>query len=111
VSLANLTIEERNVVFECLKCVAAGKVIKHDWEFQTLFGITVLAFKKITKAVPNIDDSNEKVILAINNAMNNLLGYPHGCQDEWQKYMPIPSAEIERVFIKWREGKDDFFKQ
>ncbi len=106
--LAHLTVEERNVVFECLKCVAAGKVIKHDWEFQTLFGITVSAFKKIAKAVPNIDDSNDKVMLAINNAMNNLLGYPHSCHEEWQKYMPIPLADIARVFTKWREDKDDF---
>ena len=106
--LANLTQDERNVVFECLKCVAAGKVIKHDWEFQMLVGMSVSAFKKITKALPNIDDSNKEVYSAINNAMNNLLGYPHGCHDEWQKYMLIPIAEIERVFTKWRECKTDF---
>ncbi|MGB2832318.1 MAG: hypothetical protein WBC07_05160 [Methylotenera sp.] len=102
--LADLTEKERQVVFECLKCVAAGKVILHDWEFQTLFGITASAFKKIAKDVPKIDDSNIRVRMAINNAMNNLLGYPHGYHEKWAEVMPIPLAEIERVFTKWRNN-------
>ena len=37
-SLDNLTDDERSVVFKCLECVAAGKIIAHDWEFQTIYG-------------------------------------------------------------------------
>lgn len=101
-SLDNLTDDERSVVFKCLECVAAGKIIAHDWEFQTIMGIEVLAFKRLVKVLPKIDDSKPKVKIAINNAMNNLLGYPHGYHQKWAEVMPIPLVEIERVFIKWR---------
>ncbi len=102
--LADLTEKERHVVFECLKCVAAGKVILHDREFQTLIGVTATSFKKLANAAPIIDDSKPKIRLAINNAMNNLLGYPHGYHEKWAEVMPTPLAEIERVFTKWRIG-------
>jgi hypothetical protein len=100
--LADLNDAEKHVVFECLKCVATGTVIKHDWEFQTIFGIEVAQLVAVVEAWPNIDDSDEVASLAINNSMNNLLGYPHGCHADWDKHMPIPLREIARVFQKWR---------
>lgn len=101
--LADLTDDERAVVFECLKCVAAGEIIQHDWEFPTLMGIEVDAFKQLVQKLPHIDDTSEQVNIAINNAMNNLLGYPHGHHQHWEQYMPISLDEIERVLIKWRK--------
>jgi hypothetical protein len=85
-----------------LQCVAAGTVIKHDWEFQTISGIEVTEFLAVVKAWPNVDDSNEITNLAINNSMIHLLSYPQGCYAEWEKHMPISRVEIARVFFKWR---------
>jgi len=82
--------------------VAAGTVIKHDWEFQTIFGIEVSEFLAVVKAWPNVDDSNEITNLAINNSIINLLSYLHGCYAEWEKHMPSSLVEIARVFFKWR---------
>lgn len=103
--LVDLKEEERQVIYECLKCVASGTVIKHDWEFHLVFGIEVSELKKVFEAWPNIDDSNEVVNLAINNSMVNLLGYPHGHHHAWEKKMPIPLTEIARVLNKWRGEK------
>ena len=100
--LIDLNEQERSVVFECLKCVASGQVIKHDWEFQTVFGIEVADIAAVVYAWPNVDDSDNVVNLAINNSMVNLLGYPHGRHSDWERYMTIPLAEIARVLDKWR---------
>ncbi len=100
--LANLTEDEKNIIYECLKCVATGKVILHDWEFSTIFGIEVDEFLSIVNDWPNIDDSNETVSLAINNSMNNLLGYPHNFHDKWNEIMTATKEQVAIVLQKWR---------
>jgi len=75
-SLQTLTDNERRVVFECLRAAVDGPFFP-DWEFHTLFGLHRQEVARIVAALPNIDDSDESVSLAINNAMGNLLGYPH----------------------------------
>ena len=98
--LVDLTVEEKAVVFDCLKCVASGKVILHDKEFSSVFGIEVSEFLEIVESWPDVDDSNNSVFLAINGVMNNLLGYPHG--QDLSKYIRGSEPEIARVFRKWR---------
>ena len=100
--LADLDGGERQAVFECLKCVAAGFVIQHDAEFQTIMGVEVSVVKSVVDAWPNLDDSDDIVRLVINNSMNNLLGYPHGKHLEWERYNPVPLSEVARIFEKWR---------
>ena len=100
--LAQLTDDERALVFECLKCVAAGNVILHDWEFQTIMGIEVKDFLKVVAKWPDVDEAEETVFLAINNSLNNLLGYPHGKHSKWSEYVSASQSEVARVFAKWR---------
>jgi len=73
-----------------------------DWEFHTLFGLERSDVKAIVDAWPAIDDASENVSLAINNSMNNLLGYPHGCDREWLTYISVSPEEVARIFKKWR---------
>ena len=101
--LAALSERERAVVLECLRCVAAGKVIKHDWEFQTLFGIEVAELISVLQAWPEVDESDDVVVCAIHDSMLNLLWYPHGYHTRWDSVMPIPLNEIENVFRKWKD--------
>jgi hypothetical protein len=101
-SLADLDPQEREVIFACLKCVADGQVIKHDWEFQTVFGIEVEDLLTVVRSWPNVDEKDEVVELAINNSMVNLLGYPHGWHAKWDSCMSFPLSEISRVLNKWR---------
>ena len=101
-SLSKLTEAERAVVYECLSCVARGNIIQHDQEFSSLFGLQVGEYLALYAQWSNIDDTQESVALAINGAMNNLLGYPHAYHDRWHDGMQTPRAEVERVFAKWR---------
>src|SRR5687767_10717609 len=98
--LADLTNDELEVVRICLECVAAGDVILHDWEFQTVMGIEVEELHSVLAEWPELDDSKEVVQLAINGSFNNLLGYPHEFQDQWDTRIPVPKTEVARVFSK-----------
>ena len=104
-AFSDLSENDKAVVHQCLKCVASGKVILHDWEFQTLFGIDVTEFIQVVESWPELDDSREIVFLAINNSMNNLLGYPHGKFESWDEFMPYSQSEVETVFKKWKRGE------
>ena len=101
-TLNNLTDAETEVVFDCLRCVAAGDVILDDWEFHILFGITFDRLEEIVRRLPDIDESDEDVQLAINNSLNNLLGYPHGRDARFLARVVVPRQEVARIFCKWR---------
>jgi hypothetical protein len=46
------------------------------------------------------------VILAVNNSLNNLLGYPTTPTDqEWPKFISANRQEVKRIFDKWRGEK------
>jgi len=90
--------------------VASGEVILNDWEFQTLFGITFCQLQGVASAWPVVDDSDEVTFLAINNSLNNLLGYPHGAEDKWKKYISASPAVVAQIFDRWRgSGVQNYF--
>jgi hypothetical protein len=108
-ALRDLTDDELQVVRTCLDCVAAGDVILHDADFAVIMGIDVATFLTVVAAWPGIDDGQEDVWLAINNAFNNLLGYPHASHDSWDERIPVPREEVRRVFALWRGGPGTLF--
>jgi len=97
--LSNLTPRELDVVGHCLQAVADGKLIKHDDEFQTMFGIEIEEFLAVAAAWPDVDDADETVFLAINNSMRHLLGLIP--KSILRKEMQFQPAIIEAVFSKW----------
>jgi hypothetical protein len=79
--LANLTEQEREVVLECLRASVTGPFFPM-WEFSTLFGLDHQEVSDIAFGPLPLDDMNENVKLAINNALNTLTGYPLKCGPE-----------------------------
>ena len=102
--LKELTEREKLIVLECLKCVASGEVIYHDWEFSIIMNVTPEEIKQMVKEWPEVNLSNDKVYYAINDSMNNLLGYPHSKQTIWDEYFAFPREEVKRVFRKWKDN-------
>jgi hypothetical protein len=96
-----LSEEERRVVLECMRASIEGPFFP-DWEFASLFGVARSDLARIVAAWPKLDEDAEEVALAINNSMNNLLGYPHGCERDWSRFLSVPPREVERIFLKWR---------
>ncbi len=101
-TLTNLTEDEKQIIFECLKCVASGKVILHDWEFPIIMGVELEELQAIVDRWPDVDDSDQVVALAINNSMANLLGYPHEKRAEWDELMPVTQSDVAKVLSRWR---------
>jgi hypothetical protein len=82
-----------------------------DWsEFSAIFGLSHEQVTQLVRAWPHLDGLPEEVLadrgveVAINNAMNNLLGYPHRCDDVWDQFISVPREELSRIFRKWRSG-------
>lgn len=104
----HLDDREVDIVGQCLKAVAHGPFLidagsNDPWsEFQILIGLTPKEFTDIADRWPDIDLGDKDVQLAVNNAMNNLLGYPHRCETEWPRFIAVPPAEVARVLDKWR---------
>ena len=102
-SLLDITPREREIVHRCLRAVAESEdFFKDDPEFHTIFGVTRKESCEIANMWPNLDDADQEVFLAINNSMNNLLGYPHRKYKEWAKYFDFTQGELLVVFQKWK---------
>jgi len=98
--LDDLNEKERKVVRECLRAAVEGPFFP-DWVFHTLFGLEREEVKTVLKSWPKLNEAEETVQLAINNSLNNLLGYPHGCEDEWPQFISVSSSEVARILNKW----------
>lgn len=96
--MRDLTKTDCDIVKQCLDCIARGDVILHDWEFETIMGITVSEFLFIARSWPVVDEDHPAVQCAVGNGLNNLLGYPHGKDD----LLPVPAQDIARVISLWR---------
>lgn len=100
-ALADLSDVERKIVRECLHAAANGPFFP-DWEFSTLFGLERSEVAEFANHWPNIDESDEKICAAINNAMNNLLGYPIDREGEWSSFISVEPKELMIVLGKLR---------
>ena len=54
-------------------------------------------FLGIVARIPHIDDSERSVRQAIGNTLNNLLGYPHGREHEWSRWISVSPVAVEQV--------------
>jgi len=116
-ALSDLFEEERAVVSECLRASVTGPFFPM-WEFHTLFGLEHQEVADIAFRSSPLDDTSEEVRLAINNALNNLTGYPHRCGSEvWGQYISMPPDAVRAILKKWKGTSsrepfvDDYFKE
>ncbi len=101
-TLDNLDENERQVIKECLQATVEGPFFP-DWEFKTLFGLERDDLRRILEEWPGVGDTDNYVVLAINNSMNNLLGYPaRNKKETWPKFISAGPAEVVGILDKWR---------
>ncbi len=99
--ISDLTEQERGVVHACLRAAIEGPFFP-DQEFHSRFGLDRSEVQSVVLGWPEIDDSVERIALAIINAMANLLSYPHGKPEELRHWVSASDAEILRVLYKWQ---------
>jgi hypothetical protein len=83
------------IVRECLQAAAEGPFFP-EWEFQTLMGVDREVVRRVRDEWPDQTVEDQDFTCAVAGSLNNLLGYPHGHESEWSKYI---SADAEQVRI------------
>lgn len=96
----------------CLNAVVHGPFFP-DCEFHTLFGLTRLEVEIVLTEWPNLpaqtpsgyDSPGHFQDVAVNNSMNNLLGYPHGFRgDVFLREVGASEQQVAAVLTRWRGG-------
>jgi hypothetical protein len=98
--LEALETSERELVGQCLRACVAGPFFP-DWEFSTIFGLEREEVRAIATAGPTTGD-RALTELAINNALNYLVGYPHGCDGVWSQWISASPTTLIRLLSKVR---------
>lgn len=100
-ALSKMNESDRRIIFECLAAAARGPFFC-DADISILFGLDRSELLGIVARIPRIDDAAPNVRRAIGHTLNNLLGYPHGEKDEWNKWISVSPATLEIVADRWR---------
>ena len=86
---------------ESLVAAARGPFFP-DWEFHTLFGLDRIEVQSIADSFSSATPLAGDVALALNGAMANLLGYPHGQDSAWSQWLSVTPRELEVMYSHWR---------
>ncbi len=104
-AVQRLSAREVEIVRQCLAAAVDGPFFP-DWEFATLIGLDRDAVAAVLAAWPTGDDTDTQD-LAVNNVLNNLLGYPHEEWEAWRQYITATPAEVAAILVRWR-GEEHF---
>jgi heme-degrading monooxygenase HmoA len=98
-----MTNENELILAGCLRATVYSNFFP-EWEFHTIFGVTREEVKTIYQQWPNVDFSDENVILAVHNMVNNLTGYPIAAEEleRWADYISISRKELAARFPEFR---------
>jgi hypothetical protein len=97
--IQHLSKDDMRIIGECLIAAVEGPFFP-EWEFQTLFGLGRADVAKVTRSWPNVRGEDETVVLAVNNALGNLAGYPHG--EDLSRFVSADPEQLLRILEKWR---------
>lgn len=90
-----LSERDQSIIRQCLKAAVEGPFFP-EWEFHTLMGLTRQEMAHVLDSWPAAADERTRD-LAVINALNNLLGYPHGQAESLTRLVEADPAEIEAI--------------
>jgi hypothetical protein len=97
--IEHLSNEEVKIIGDCLAAAVEGPFFP-EWEFQTLFGLERADVARVSRSWPNISVEDEIVDLAVNNALGNLTGYPHG--EDLSRFISATPERLSEILEKWK---------
>jgi hypothetical protein len=104
-AVARLSPEQRRLVAACLDAVVRGPYIDHDGEFHTVMGVSRAEAADVAASWPE-PAANGWTFAAVNNALLNLLGYPHGRWRRLSGEIGAGEREVAQALACWR-GEGD----
>ena len=93
-----MAFNDQNAIRELLLAAAKGPFFP-DWEFPTLFGCSRSEVAELGERLPS--DAGQMADLAIGNALNNMLRYPHGQNAAWSEWLSVSRDELEELARRW----------
>ena len=96
--IENLSNEEVDLIRRCLDAAVNGPFFP-DWEFHSLIGVTRDEVRQVLRSWPKTEDPTFQRTVVV-NALNNLLGYPHGMSDAWVQWVRSPRERVSRLMQK-----------
>lgn len=91
-----LSSTEIEIVTRSLQATVEGSFFP-DWEFETLIGVDRDIVRNVYKAWPQQTLNWDDFGCAVVGSMNNLLGYPHGKEEELLGYVPEGREAIRKT--------------
>jgi hypothetical protein len=101
-AVARLSSEQRRLVAACLDAVVRGPYIDDDDEFATVMGVSRREAADVAAAWPQPARTGDS-FLAVGNALNNLLGYPHRRWPELSREIGAGEQEVAQALMRWRD--------
>jgi hypothetical protein len=99
-----LSASQCELIGRCLRSVADGKLIRHDWEFSTLFGMEAHELQAVSQTWPQVDSSSEVVIVAVNNSLLHLAELS---AEELSRHLPYSREQLLDALRSWRSAYPD----
>ncbi|MFI6967120.1 hypothetical protein [Streptomyces sp. NPDC050255] len=101
--IERMTDHELQIIQECLDAAVSGPFFP-DWEFHSLMGFTRDEIAAVAASWPSPPLAGTEDD-AVNNVLNNLVGYPHGIESRWHEYLPATRDQVAQTLARWR-GED-----
>jgi len=76
-----------NIIRDAMRAAVEGPFFP-EWEFHTIMGVERKQMRAVLEAWPLQTVDDDTFICATINALNNLIGYPHGMDKELLAYVP-----------------------
>jgi len=97
--LDRLSPEDVEVVRQCLTAAVRGPFFP-DWDFHILFGLERDDVAAVLERWPDPKCPEDQDV-AVTNALNHLVHYPHGQWEVWNDFISVGPREIVRVLAQW----------
>ena len=91
----DLSTQQLAIVAKCLRAAADGPFFP-EWEFKTLIGVTRVDLRRLAINW-ELGVANGEDIVAVVNALNALVGYPHGEEEAWSSFIDADPSLVSAV--------------
>jgi hypothetical protein len=101
-AVGRLSLEQRRLVAACLSAIVRGPYVDDDDEFRAVMGVTREEAAAVADSWPEPAGHGYSFV-TVNNALNNLLGYPHRQWRELSRFIGADEGAVAQALMAWRE--------
>lgn len=101
-AVSRLTAEQQRLIGACLEAVIHGPYLDDDDEFHALMGVSRDEADEVSASWP-VPAVSGLSFLTVNNALNNLLGYPHGQWRQLKRDIHGDEEDVAQALMTWRD--------